>query len=147
MRSSMTTSPDTDTSRRAARVAALLAELRGRLEDAARTLERTTDELAAERHRVDVLEDVVDVLLGVCEAPVVVVDGDRRIVGLSATAGRIDGAAVGRPLSSVVGGGVVERLEAGLAGEAEVIDIRDGDRTVTAHRVAGGGAVLVLPTP
>ncbi|HLT70316.1 MAG TPA: hypothetical protein VKZ72_09135 [Acidimicrobiales bacterium] len=143
----MTTSPDTGTSAKAARTAALLAELRGRLEEATATLERAADELVAERHRVDVLENVVDVLLGVCGVPVVVVDGDRRIIGLSAVAGRMDGAAVGRPLVSVLADGVVEKLEAGLAGEADVIDIPDGDRTLTAHRLPGGGAVLVLSAP
>jgi hypothetical protein len=121
----------------------LIAELRARVEAA--TAE--TDQLVAEvtRHRTqnDQLDTIVDVLLGVGDYLVIVVDDERRIRGLSrAAAARFEGAAVGKPLSSAVSDHLYDQLTARL-------DDGPGDRAAGGdeiHPLPGGGAVLVLGT-
>lgn len=104
-----------------AEAAALLAEMRAGLDAATERLERMADELTTARARLDLLETVVDVLLGQMDAVVVIVDADRHVLGMSRAAiERFDGPAIGKPLTSVVseplGDGVqVQELPGGAA--------------------------------
>ena len=70
---------------------------------AAGQLDRMADELTGSRARLDLLESLVDILLGELEGLVVVVDVDRHILGMSrAAVERFDGPAIGKPLTSVM---------------------------------------------
>lgn len=98
----MTSQPD-DRADTQAQAAALLAEMRASLDASVAQLERLTDELDDSRARLDLLETLVDVLFGYVGAVVVVVDGNRSILGMSAAAvDRFDGPAIGKPLTSVL---------------------------------------------
>jgi hypothetical protein len=117
----------------------LIAELRARVEAATSQMDDLTGELVVRRAANDDLETLVDVLLDVGDASVIIVDDERRVRGLSrAAASRLDGAAVGKPLSSVVPDELYDRLAAQLdAGPGGV------EGTVV-HPLPGGGAVVVL---
>jgi hypothetical protein len=120
------TSPPDDSSDRRAEAAALLAEMRSGLDAATGQLERMADELSGSRDRLDRLESVVDILLDLADSVVLVVDGDRHIVGMSrAAAERFEGPAIGKPLASVLP------------------DDQAGD--ILVHTLPDDGAVLVVP--
>ena len=128
--------------------ARLLAEMRASVEEATSRLDALTAELTASHHAVDVLETVVEVLLEVADRAVVIIDADRRITGLArGAAERFDGAAVGKPLSSILPEVAADRLveHAEGAGPREV-DLLDGRPPAVVHPLPGGGAVVVLPT-
>jgi hypothetical protein len=119
----------------------LIAELRARVEAATSQMDELTTELTHRRAAHDELESLVDVLLGVGDTPVVVVDDERRVRALSrAATERWEGAAVGKPLSSVVPDDLYDRLVAQL--DARGGGSGAGDTLV--HPLPGGGAVLVL---
>ncbi|HET6952563.1 MAG TPA: hypothetical protein VFI47_19435, partial [Acidimicrobiales bacterium] len=100
-------------------------------------------EVAELRSREDDLETLVDTLLDLADTVVLVIDDDRRITGLSrAAAARLDGAAVGKPLSSAVSADEFDRLAALLDGDGPPPGAA-GDGPVL-HRLPHGGAVLVL---
>lgn len=121
----MTSPPDHRADTRA-EAAALLAEMRAGLDAASTQLERITDELDRSRAQLDLLETVVDVVLGYVEAVVVVADADRNILGMSAAAvDRFDGPATGKPLTAV--------LPEPLSDDVRV------------HTLPGDAALLVLP--
>ena len=122
----------------------LLADLRARLETATAEIDSLASSLATTRGLADDLETLVDVLLGLGEARVLVIDDDRRIRGLSrAAADELDGAAVGKPLSSAVPDElfdeVVQRLDAEPQGTRPL-----ACAAADVYRLPGGGAVLVL---
>ena len=140
---------------RADEAAVLVADMRAAVEDATRQLDALNDELEARRTAVDDLEALADLLLDLCDVPVVVVDGRRRVVGLSREAAdRIEGAAVGKPLASVVPPALAALVDDAIdqaptddatgadPGQADAVD--DG---ATVLRLPGGGAVLVLRGP
>jgi len=124
----------------------LIADLRARVEASTSEIEQLAGALAESRDLSDELESLVDVLLGIGEVAVLVVDDDRRIRGLSrAAAERIEGAAVGKPLSSALSDDVFEavsaRLDDGAAGARGV----GGGADI--YPLPGGGAVVVLEGP
>lgn len=125
---------------------ALVAEMRAGVEAAARQLDELVAELGEQRSRVDQLETVVDHLLGVTEATVLVIDDGGRITGLSrGSAERLDGAAVGKPLSSVLAAPIVDQIADALGGDHErAIELPAGDGVARVSHLPGGGAVLVL---
>ena len=83
-----------------AEAAALLAEMRAGVDAATDRLDRMADELSTARARLDLLETMVDVLLGRLDAVVFVVDADRHILGMSRAAiERYDRPAIGKPLT------------------------------------------------
>jgi ABC-type transporter Mla subunit MlaD len=145
----MTSRSDDRADTRADEAAQLVADMRASVEAATHRLDGLTAELNERQQLVDVLESVVDVLLDLIDPVVVVIDGDRRIIGLSrAAADQFDGAALGKPLSSVLPDAVADRLGdhigSGAVGEIELQSDRPAAR---AHPLPGGGAVLVLPNP
>ena len=90
------------------------------VEASTREIEQLAGALEDSRELADDLESLVDVLLGVADVVVLVVDDDRRIRGLSrAAAERIDGAAVGKPLSSALADDLFDRVSAQLDSVAE----------------------------
>jgi hypothetical protein len=96
----------------------LLAEMRARVEDAARQLDAVTAELAERRAHVDDLETLVDVLLGLTPVPVLVLDPADRIAALSrGAAERYAGVSVGAP-------------SPGLGAEAAEYELPGGGRIV-----------------
>ena len=123
----------------------LIADLRARVEASTGEIEQLAGALTDSRALADDLESLVDVLLGVGDIAVLVVDDDRRIRGLSrGAAERIDGSAVGKPLSSALSDDLYDdvsaRLDGGAAGSA-----RAGDPAgVDVYPLPGGGAVVVL---
>jgi hypothetical protein len=122
----------------------LIADLRARVEASTQEIEQLASALAASRDLADDLESLVDVLLGLGEVAVLVVDDDRRIRGLSrAAAERIEGAAVGKPVSSALSDELFEavsaRLDGGSAGVQGV-----GSDAAQIYPLPGGGAVVVL---
>jgi hypothetical protein len=122
----------------------LLADMRARLETSTAELAEVAASLATARGMADDLETVVDVLLGLGGARVLVIDDDRRIRGLSrAAAEELEGAAVGKPLSSAVPDDLFDEVIARLDAE------HPGTRPLACagadvYRLPGGGAVLVL---
>lgn len=117
----------------------LIAELRARLEAATREMDELVDEVVLRRAVNDELESVVDVLLELGDTPVIVVDEERRIRGLSrAAADRLEGAAIGKPLSSAVPDELYDRLV------AQLDDGPGGSESARIHPLPSGGAVLVL---
>jgi hypothetical protein len=140
----MTSRPDD----RADEAAVLVAEMRAAVEDATRQLDELTGEVAARRTAVDDLEALADVLLGLCDVPIVVVDGRRRVAGLSRGAGdRLEGAAIGKPLTSVVPPALVALVDGVLDQSADAAGADEAGDGATVHRLPGGGAVLVLRGP
>lgn len=122
----------------------LLAAMRRRVEDAAERLGGLADEVDEVRSRDDDLESLVDVLLGLVDAAVLVVDDDRRITALSrGAAARLDGAAVGKPLSSALGAAEFDAVSARLDA-ADAAGQAGGDGGGGVHPLPRGGAVLVL---
>jgi hypothetical protein len=90
-------------------------------------------------------------VLGLLDAPVVVVGDDRRIRALSRGAvARLSGAAVvGKALSSVVSDEVFEALEARLAtaasgSDGDAASADPGSTPLEVQRLPGGGAVVVF---
>ena len=140
--------PDDHRSTRADEAAELVAEMRASVEAAARQLDELSSELHERRALVDDLECVVDLLLELGDALVVVVDEARRIVGVSrAAAERFEGAAVGKPLSSVLPEVAADEVMDSLAGgDGGAIELWTGDGA-RVHPLPGGGAMLVLPNP
>ena len=122
----------------------LLADLRARLETSTAEIDALASSLATTRGLADDLETLVDVLLGLGGAHVLVIDDDRRIRGLSrAAADELDGAAVGKPLSSAVPDELFDEVVQRLDSEPQ------GTRPLACagadvYRLPGGGAVLVL---
>ena len=122
----------------------LLADMRARLETSTAELDELAASLASARGLADDLETVVDVLLGLGGARVLVIDDDRRIRGLSrAAAEDVEGAAVGKPLSSAVSDDLFDEVIARLDAE------HPGNHPLACagadvYRLPGGGAVLVL---
>jgi nitrogen fixation/metabolism regulation signal transduction histidine kinase len=122
----------------------LLAAMRRRVEDAAERLGGLAAEVEELRSRDDDLESLVDVLLGLVDAAVLVVDDDRRITALSrGAAARLDGAAVGKPLSSALGAAEFDAVSARLDA-ADAVGQAGGDGGGGVHPLPRGGAVLVL---
>jgi nitrogen fixation/metabolism regulation signal transduction histidine kinase len=122
----------------------LLAAMRRRVEDAAERLGGLAAEVDEVRSRDDDLESLVDVLLGLVDAAVLVVDDDRRITALSrGAAARLDGAAVGKPLSSALGAAEFDAVSARLDA-ADAVGQAGGDGGGGVHPLPRGGAVLVL---
>jgi nitrogen fixation/metabolism regulation signal transduction histidine kinase len=122
----------------------LLAAMRRRVEDAAERLGGLAAEVDEVRSRDDDLESLVDVLLGLVDAAVLVVDDDRRITALSrGAAARLDGAAVGKPLSSALGAAEFDAVSARLDA-ADAVGHAGGDGGGGVHPLPRGGAVLVL---
>jgi hypothetical protein len=77
---------------------------------------------------------------------VLVIDADRRIRGLSAAAARcLDGAEVGKPLSSALPEELYDRVTGRLDAAHPAPATPDGDPRV--EPLPGGGAVLVLGVP
>jgi len=110
--------------------AAVLAEMRARLDEATADIERLATALEERTQALDEVETMAEVLLGAAAAAVVVVRGDRRVRALSPSAAEllgVDSSYVGRALASVVPDEVV------AAGW-----------TVEVTPLPGGGAVLVL---
>jgi PAS domain-containing protein len=140
----MTSRPDDRADAVAAEAAELVADMRAAVDEATTQLERMTDELTGQRAVLDRLESIVDLLLDLAETPVIVVDADRRIAAVSRAAARgFEGAAVGKPLSSVLPEPLAEQLAAhidrlgqGAGGASTVEDVR-------IHPLPGG-AMLVL---
>jgi hypothetical protein len=129
--------------------AQLVAEMRASVEVATRQLDELTSELSTHRCLTDDLESIVDVLLGVGDTAVVVIDDARRISGLSrAAAERFDGAAVGKPLSSVLPDTVADEVAGWLDGDrAGGGDGPPVGERARVHPLPGGGAVVVLGDP
>ncbi|HEX6421329.1 MAG TPA: hypothetical protein VFZ77_22700 [Acidimicrobiales bacterium] len=127
--------------------AQLVTEMRAAVEAAAQQLDEVVDELRAQRSRVDQLESVVDRLLDALDATVLIVDAGGRITGLSrGAAARLDGAAVGKPLPSVLPAPVADPIADALAGDRDgAVPIPGEDEPARVDRLPGGGAVLVLP--
>jgi hypothetical protein len=122
----------------------LIADLRARVEASTQEIEQLASALATSRDLADYLESLVDVLLGVGEVAVLVVDDDRRIRGLSRVAAeRIEGAAVGKPLSSALADDLFDRVSAQLDPVAEG-GKPGGGRDADIYPLPGGGAVVVL---
>jgi hypothetical protein len=123
--------------------AVLLAQLRAQLEAATEQLTALATEVANLRVVADDLESLADVLLEVAEVPLIVVDADRRICGLSAAAAdHLDGAEVGKPLSSAVPEDVYDRVVARLDSARPAPAAPGDDPRV--EPLPGGGAVVVL---
>lgn len=141
-------------------VAALLAEMRARLEEAAADIERLTGELEDRTQALDDIEGLTDILLGAGESAVLVVRPDRRVRALSRGAAEllgVDDTHVGRALSSVVPDEVAaatrdhlmqlaDAAEAGggAAAPGRTKDLEAGAWTVQVTALPDGGAVLVL---
>jgi hypothetical protein len=122
----------------------LIADLRARVEASTQEIEQLASALAASRDLADDLESLVDVLLGLGEVAVLVVDDDRRIRGLSrAAAERMEGAAVGKPVSSALSDEVSEAVSARLDGGSAGAQGSGGD-AAQIYPLPGGGAVVVL---
>jgi nitrogen fixation/metabolism regulation signal transduction histidine kinase len=124
-----------------------LAAMRRRVEEAAERLGGLAAEVEELRSRDNDLESLVDVLLGLLDAAVLVVDDDRRITALSrGAAAKLDGAAVGKPLSSALGAAEFDAVSARLdAADEPGRGSGAGDDGV--RRLPRGGAVLVLEDP
>ncbi len=130
----------------------LLADMRARVESAATEIDRLTSELTAREGWIDELETIIDIVLGLLDAPVVVVGDDWRIRALSRGVGeQLTGdAVVGRALSSVVTEDVFAALEARLATAASGSDDGNavggepGSQPRDVQRLPGGGAVIVF---
>ena len=143
----MTTPPAERPASRADASAELVAEMRVAVEEATRQIEELTAALRDRQVLLDDLESVVDILLDLAPCSVVVIDDSRRITGLSEGAGvHLEGAAVGKPLSSVLpdvaADSVVDTLDHGTRAAVELGSAGEG---ATVHPLPGGGAVLVLP--
>jgi PAS domain-containing protein len=122
---------------------ALLAELRAQLEAATTQIEELVAAVAGLRELSDDLESLADVLLDAADVPVLVIDADRRIRGVSAAAARcLEGAELGKPLSSALPEDVYDRVTGRLDEATPAPAVPDGDPRV--ERLPGGGAVLVL---
>ena len=122
--------------------APLIAELRARVEAATAQMDDLVTELTLRRAVNDELESLVDVLLGLGETLVIVVDDERRIRAVSrAAADRFEAAAVGKPLSSALPGELYDGLSARLDGDRSAVD-----PSAQVHPLPGGGAVIVLVT-
>jgi hypothetical protein len=122
----------------------LIADLRARVEASTGEIERLAGALEASRGLADDLESLVDVLLGVGDVAVLLVDDDRRIRGLSrAAAERIEAAAVGKPLSSALSDDLYDRVSAGLDAGAAGAHVGTG-AGADIYPLPGGGAVVVL---
>jgi PAS domain-containing protein len=122
---------------------ALLAELRAQLEAATTQIEELVAAVAGLRELSDDLESLADVLLDAADVPVLVIDADRRIRGVSAAAARcLEGAELGKPLSSALPEDVYDRVNGRLDEATPAQAVPDGDPRV--ERLPGGGAVLVL---
>lgn len=139
--------------------AALLAELRRRVESAAAEITQLTAELARRDGCIDELESALDTVLGLIELPIVVVDDDHRIRALSRGAAQRFGrdAGVGRPLSSVVPDEVLAAIQArrgtpppddqGPGGTHALWGSGDAgaaDAVATVTPLPGEGAIVVL---
>jgi hypothetical protein len=130
----------------------LLADMRARVESAAAEIDRLTSELMAREEWVDELESIMDMVLGLLDAPVVVVGDDRRIRALSRGAGEhlTGDAVVGKPLSSVVAEDVFAALEARLAtaasgsNEWDVDGAEPGSMPLDVQPLPSGGVVVVF---
>ena len=122
----------------------LIADLRARLEASTDEIEQLARALTDSRALADDLESVVDVLLGATDVLVLVVDDDRRIRGLSrAAAEQIEGAAVGKPLSSALTDDLFDLVSAHLDAVgtgAPAAGVENAD----IYPLPGGGAVVVL---
>lgn len=125
-------------------VAAVLRQMRTRVEAAAAEIDALTTEVIERNRIVDELESLVDALLDVAGARVVVVGGDRRIKAVSRLAAKGLGVVdpVGRPLSAVlpedVAGQVMSRLDQGTGPDTE----EPGG--VRVQPLAGGDLLVVL---
>jgi len=143
----MTTPPDDRPASRADATAELVAEMRAAVEEATRQIEELTTALGDSQVLVDDLESVVDILLDLAPCSVVVIDDSRRITGLSAGAGaQLEGAAVGKPLSSVLPDVAADTAVDALDhGARAAVELATGGKGARVHPLPGGGAVLVLP--
>jgi hypothetical protein len=128
-------------------VAELVREMRAEVEAAAGQLDALTAAVHVWQRRVDELESVVDAMLRLSDQAIVVVDGDMRMVGLSAAGmavlGRDAGARLPAPAPSAVACLVDEWQRQGRP-EAELTI--DG-RSARMVALAGGGALVALTGP
>lgn len=144
----MTSSSDDRPAKGSDEAASLLAEMRARVETATHQLGDLTAELTVGRRRLDDLETALDLLLSLVDAPVILIDEARRITGLSRGATeRVEGAAVDKPLSSVLPAPVIDQLLATLdSDDAEPRPLRPGAGAGVLP-LPGGGAIVFLPDP
>jgi hypothetical protein len=133
--------------------AALLAELRTRVENAAGEIAQLTAELANRDACIDELENALDAVLGLVETPIVVAGDDLRIRALSRGAVQRLGpdAEVGKPLSSVVPDDVFARVEArrsaGSAPDEPAGATYDPPAAAAGRSGSAGGVVHVEALP
>lgn len=135
-------------------VAATLADMRARLDEAAGDIDRLTTELERRSEALDELEGIADMLLDAMSEAVLVIRADRRVRALSRGAAELlslDGSHVGKALSSVAPDEVVAatrdhlaRLDEAPDGATTPDEVVAGGYRVTVTGLSGGGAVLVL---
>ena len=127
--------------------AALLAELRTRVEEAAAEIDRLTAELVERNQALDELETITDALLGVTDTAVVLVGGDRRVRAMTRGAAdllELKGSQVGRPLSTVLPDDLAREVGERLDDPGGKDRVAGGSATV---RVLAGGDALVVLSP
>jgi hypothetical protein len=127
--------------------AALLAELRVRVEEAAAEIERLTAELVDRSQALDELETIMDAVLGVTDTALILV-GDRRVRAMTRGAADLlaaQGSQVGRPLSTVLPDDQVDIVAEALdTARPERGDIEAGEGAATVRALPGGEALVVL---
>jgi nitrogen fixation/metabolism regulation signal transduction histidine kinase len=128
--------------------AALLAELRVRVEEAAVEIERLTAELVDRSQALDELETIMDAVLGVTDTALILVGDDRRVRAMTRGAADLlatQGSQVGRPLSTVLPDDQVDTVAEALdAARPDRGDIEAGGGAATVRALPGGEALVVL---
>ncbi len=128
-------------------VAELVREMRAEVEAAAGQLDALTTAVHQWQGRVDELESVVDAVLRLSDQAIVVVDGDLRMVGLSAAAGVVLGLGAGARLPAGAPSAVtclVDDWQRQGRPEHELTVDGWSGRMVA---LAGGGVLVVLAAP
>lgn len=132
----------------------LLDDMRQELDHAAADLERLTAELQARTDLVQRFEALADELLGLLTVPVVVVDENARVTGLSRGAADLvddPAKAVGRAASSVLPSRLSRQVVAYVRSGAPRRDDADGaagnDDGEEDGAEPGSGTVRFLPLP
>lgn len=142
----MTNRSDDRATRQAREAEQLLAEMRAGVEAAAGQLDEVTSELSSRRAQVDDLETVADLVLGLSDTVIVVVNERRQITGLSRGAkAQHPGLDIGKPLSSLVPAELADAVSACLDEAPDHPSDLDGTQVgARLHPLPGGGAVLVV---
>jgi nitrogen fixation/metabolism regulation signal transduction histidine kinase len=128
----------------------LLDDMRQELDRAADDLERLTTELQARTDLVQGFEALVDELLSLLAVPVVVVDENARITGLSrGAAGLVDDPAnaVGRAASSALPAPLSKQVVAYVRDSDRRRDDHDGGDDEEDREGSGDGTVRFLALP